>query len=274
MQRAAHRTPEICRIRRATGGHSGTRPSCAQQQAPRGSAGRGWQMRDTQPQEPASLGRRRAGARRFDAWRPPGLAPFRRDPRLLRGPNGARRAKCCTRPDIFRRANSELTFRPFNHSRFALQSPLKPRAKDEEVMARRAQLLLCLALAARLALARNASNSTSNATSSPPPPPPASATPAPPPPAANTTAPSGAGGVASEQLWTLQDNQCGVRVCACSAPARSAVPDRGATPRRQRMCVAAADITLNWCADQIPQSRRAFPPLCSWLAIHRACARR
>ena len=140
-------------------------------------------------------------------------------------------------------------------------------------MARRAQLLLCLALAARVALAQNASNATSsssNATSSGTPPPASAARTPPPPPA--TTAPSGAGGVASEQLWTLQDNPCGVRVCACSAPARAAVPDRGATPRRQRLCVTASDITLNWCADQIPMSRRVFPPLRPWLAVPRACA--
>ena len=84
-------------------------------------------------------------------------------------------------------------------------------------MPRRAQLLLCLALAARVGWAQNASNSSSNATSNvTPSPPPALAnatpTPPPPPPPPTNTAPSGAGAVTSDQLWNLQDNQCGVRV--------------------------------------------------------------
>ena len=100
-------------------------------------------------------------------------------------------------------------------------------------MARRAQLLLCLALAARIGWAQNtsnSSNSSSNATPSPPPPPAnATLTPRPPPPA--NTAPSGAGVVTSEQLWKLQDNQCGVRVLRKAAHQRAPRRLTAAQPR-------------------------------------------
>ena len=100
-------------------------------------------------------------------------------------------------------------------------------------MSRRAQLLLCLALTARVGWAQNtsnSSNSSSNATSSPPPPPPVSSTPTPPSPPANT-APSGAGVVTSEQLWKLQDNQCGVRVLRKAAHQRAPRRLTAAQPR-------------------------------------------
>lgn len=84
--------------------------------------------------------------------------------------------------------------------------------------ARRVQLLLCLALAARGVGAQNASNAStpaSNATLSPPPAANASATP--PPPAPSTSLSPAGGAVADEQLWLLQDNQCRVRACNVAA---------------------------------------------------------
>jgi len=84
--------------------------------------------------------------------------------------------------------------------------------------ARRAQLLLCLALAARGVCAQNASNASapaSNATLPPPPAANASTTPAPAPP--NTATSPAGGAVADEQLWLLQDNQCRVRPLSAAA---------------------------------------------------------
>ena len=96
---------------------------------------------------------------------------------------------------------------------------------NAQMTARRAQLLLCLALAARGVCAQNATNassaggvSSSNATS----PPPAASAPPPPSPPAPSGSPSDAAAAATdEQLWLLQDNQCRVRVpCAPGAAQR------------------------------------------------------